>query len=304
MKLITGIVALCVFRANAFSVNPKKLATTRSSSPVVLKSTADPPKEKTEFDMFPPGTFDEWVKIEGGGTVRTWKMPDYADRVQYSFKTNGRPMKGTVELWLGPIRKTHTLQMDHQDGSKTPYKATLKFKKEQQVLRIKTSKHLEYPLWASVSIPSVERAEELRENTETLWENIPPEQKLLIQGGSVSGGGGAIRSWTIPTNTPEVQILGWSRDVGKKSFKMKIEVLQGPNNKKQYFFLQCGGGSQPYHGVIQTPGEGWKVRIENQKFVEDGLYQFAVVGDGVVGDSNAKSQQMNPRPARKKEWWE
>jgi hypothetical protein len=45
------------------------------------------------------------IRIEGGKTLKTFKMPDYAERVQYIIQSpNGRPVKAKVELWIGPIR--------------------------------------------------------------------------------------------------------------------------------------------------------------------------------------------------------
>jgi len=193
------------------------------------------------------------------------------------FKTGGRPLKAKAELLLGPIRTVHTLDMDLEDGGETPVQATLTLKKLAPLLRVTTSESLELPVLAGVYVPSPERIKELQTNTENVWESCDKAQKQLVQGGSTAGGGGAMRYWTIPSNVETVQILAWSKDVGKKSLKLDIEVLQGPNNIKQKYFLQCGGGSQPYHAVFATPGDGCVIRMTNKKFVEDGLTQVAVL---------------------------
>mmetsp|Transcript_35935 Transcript_35935/g.43961 ORF Transcript_35935/g.43961 Transcript_35935/m.43961 type:complete len:354 (+) Transcript_35935:40-1101(+) len=240
------------------------------------------------YEMFPFEPIYE--KIEGGGTVRTYPLPPWADRCQYFIKSNGRPIKAEVNLWLGPIRKTHTNEITVEDGQLTPYSATLKFKKDSQVLKISTKESAELPIWAGVIVPSPERHKILQENTEQLWKQIKGEpEKKTIQGGSTTGGGGAIKYWAIPENVQSVQVLAWSIDVSKKSFRCKIELLQGPDNKKQEYMLQCGGGSQPYHGVIQTPGEGCVLWIRNLKFLEDGLFQVAVIPYEVIGDEYAAS---------------
>lgn len=263
--------------------------------------------ELVAMDMFP--VYPSLETVQGGGTVRTYKMPIWANKVQMLFTTDGRPLKAEANLWLGPLRVVHTLQVDMEDGAKTPYQATLTFKKMGQVLKISTSDTLEFPMLAGVYVPNPDRADELTMNTEDVWESASPEQKKRIQGGSTSGGGGAIRYWQIPANVQSVQLLGWSRDVGKKSFKLKVEVLQGPNNIKQGFFVQCGGGSQPYHSVIQTPGSGSVIRITNQKFLEDGLVEIAMIPYEVTGEvprdmpSIADSGTKFPT-SRGSSWWD
>lgn len=281
MQIYSQILALCFFHAHAwgayaFIVKPTK------TSPLALSISAmedtdgfpilpgdGPPEEKPMFPLNPP-----MVRIEGGETVRTYQMPPWSERVQYELRTNGRPLKAIIELWLGPLRKTHTLDMNVENGDETPVRATLKFKKGPQVLRIRTSSSTELPVMAGVTVPSAERSAELAAATEKLFNESP---KVVVQGGSTEGGGGAIRTFQIEPNCNAIQLLVWSINTGRKSFRAYVELLHGPNNKKQVFNLQCGGGSQPYHAVFQTPGPGWELRIQNKKFMEDGLFEVAVV---------------------------
>jgi len=254
-----GASATAAFQPSAVSTSSTKLYSTLP---------------ETSFD---PALFPTDIPLEnimGGKTVKTYPLPPGQERVQLLFKTNGRPLKCKVGLWLGPLRQTHNFEIDIEDGQKTPLRYTLKFKPVGQVLRIETSDMHELPVLAGVLIPNKERQNELKKNTEAVWKLA---DKTLIQGGSVEGGGGAIRTWEIPENVDSIQFLSWAKDTGMKSFKMKLELLQGPNNKKQDFLLQCGGGSQPWHGVFETPGNGWQLRITNKKFMEDGLYQCAVL---------------------------
>ena len=86
-------------------------------------------------------------RVEGGQTLKTFKMPPHAERVQYILTTpNGRPVKGKVELWIGPIRCVHELIYDCMNGGTFPLKATLQFKKLSPVLKISTDSTYEFPL--------------------------------------------------------------------------------------------------------------------------------------------------------------
>lgn len=274
MKLAIALFTLLFSSTAAFTVRSP------STSTFSLRSSSTDDALDNFRPMFPEAD-PPTETIQGGETLRTFKMPPDAERAQMFLSTNGRPLKARVELWIGPIRRTHFMVIDNHDGSQTPFRATLRFKKVAPVIRVTTTGSQEFPIQCAVSVPSNDRNEELNKITETTWEICP---KTLIQGGSVEGGGGAVRSFFIDESVDKVQVLFWTKDSGKKSFKQDIEILQGPNNKRQSYNLQCGGGTQPYHAVFETPGSGWQIRIINKKFVEDGLTECVVVPYTVNGE--------------------
>jgi len=216
-------------------------------------------------------------------------MPAHAERVQYIIESpNGRPVKAKAELWIGPQRCVHEMIYDCMDGKSFPLKATLQFKKLSPVLKISTDSTFEFPIVTGVFVPNPEESEEIGEITKDHFYSAPMKDR--VQGGStLDNKGGAIRSFPIDTSWDKTQIMVWSKDVGKKSFKTNIEVLQGPNNAKQFINLRCGGSTQPYHCVIDTPGPGWVIRCNSKKYVEDGLFEIAIgpygeaSGDGSAG---------------------
>jgi len=311
-----------IWEATAFSpvirAEPKKLA---AAPGLVLRSTPLPagsPSGTFEADlgMFPPEFDQSLRRIEGGGSLRTFKMPPNTERVQYVLKTSGRPMKAEVKLWIGPLREVHTMTIDSQNGQKSPFYATIKFKQAAEpMLQIKTMSTTEFPVEMAIHVPSPERAEALARYTEKIWNTC---ERTPIQGGPVTGGIGAVRMFTVDQDVDSIQVICWSKDTSKKSLKAKIEILQGPNSVKQTYDLQCGGGSQPYHAIFQTPGPGWTVRVYNKKFVEDGLFEIAVVPFKVngapaqlpssilplQGEHRAASGDFYGGAVVEKRWWE
>lgn len=276
-----------------------KLQSSETEEDVVDTSWLDSDSTEDHMNLFEIKPVMETV--QGGGTVKTYKMPIWAERLQYVIKSEGRPLKAMAQLWIGPIRNVHTCEIDNMNGALTPVRASLKFKKVAPTLKISTQDSYEFPIQCGVYVPPPERAALIEKNTLRLWKMASPDQKQLIQGGSTLGGGGSIRSWDIPTDVDQIQIISWSGDVGKKSFKFNFEILQAPNNGKQSYFMQCGGGTQPYHGVFQTPGPGWIVRLKNNKFVEDGLFQLAVFP---YNHPTEKAGVIEPLAARSPKWFE
>ena len=303
IMIFTKILALCVLQSlpaltTGFSVN-SALPKQTSRLTVALRSTSG----ATDVPVFPVGL--PMQRVQGGGTIRTYQIPGWADRVQMEIRTNGRPMRCKIQLWLGPLRNVHIMDIDTQDGQLSPYRAGLKFPADGQgrVLSIQTSESLEMPVDVAVTVPSVERSAEIAAAFDQVWST---SDKIKVQGAVVgSGEAGSVRTFPIDSDVDAVQFMCWSRDTGKKGLKAKIELLQGPNNKRQVYDLLCKGSTQPFHAVFETPGAGWIIRLVNKKNIEDGLFQ-AVVLPYKLGSAATQVGQLpsgNPASAAK-EWWQ
>lgn len=228
-------------------------------------------------------------QIQGGGSRLTYKMPQGADRAQIYIASHGRPLKARVELWLGPIRRVHFIDISCMNGAESPYRGCIKFKNTDsagpQTLEISTSEDQAFPALVGVDIMTPDRSKERDAVFADIWKGAT---KLYSQGDKT------VRSIPISDHVKSVQLLVWSKDVGKKSFKAAVEFLQGPNCKRQYYEVQCGGGTQPYHAVFETPGSGWTVRWTNTKTLHDGSHEFAIVPYELEDD--APPQDDAPAP--------
>jgi hypothetical protein len=140
---------------------------------------------------------------------------------------------------------------------------------------------MEFPIEAGVECPTKEKDAVLASVHDEIWK----KSARLIQGGT-------IQTFPVADNVDSVQLLMSSRNFGRWSIKGKIEVLKGPNNRKQVYDLHCGGGSQPYHCIFETPGSGWTVRITSKNLLEF-PYSVAVV-PYKVSDSAPKLKMSGP----------
>ena len=273
----------------AEAAEPEEIEEMKVSEAAAESAPLTPPKgwkQVPEEELWGPDKKAD-MRIEGGSTLKTFKMPADAERVQYILTSpNGRPVKAKVELWIGPIRCVHELIYDCMGGMDFPLRATLQFKKLAPVLKVSTDGSYEFPLECGVFVPEPEESKQIGETCKDMFYSAPLKDR--VQGGStIDDKGGAIRTFDVPPTWEKTQIMVWSKDVGKKSFKTNIEILQGPNNAKQFLNLRCGGSTQPYHAVIDTPGAGWMIRCNSKKYLEDGLFEIAVAPYGEVLESAA-----------------
>ncbi|KAL7581589.1 hypothetical protein ACA910_022146 [Epithemia clementina (nom. ined.)] len=270
--IFTNISLLCVFCAQiwngaAFSLYApaKGLPTTALRSTWTQTEIGKAPGQLSSpqgngndgMEMIPANL--PMIRLEGGKTIRTWTMPHDSERVEYVIKSNGRPINARIEMWLGPQRRTHGMDVYCEDGTTTPFRALFRFKKGSNTFSVRNIGKAEYPISAGVRVATPEWNKALAANTQAIWDANTP---VHMQGDK------AMRTFPIPANVKSVQILFWSANTGKKSTKARIEVLQAPNNKKQAYDLHCGGSSQPYHCILETPGEGSTLRIWNKNNLE------------------------------------
>lgn len=283
MKYCALLISAMMASVSAFAPSGKVPTTTALNqaidyNPNLGGPTSSDPVDQTLMNMFP--TDIPMRKMQGGGTVRTWDIPPEAERLSYYIRTNGRPLKALVELWVGPIRRIHSVNIESEDGDMTPFRAMLKFKPGTKTLKISTTGSHEFPLEFGAEVPNANRMKETWAATQKVFDTSP---KTTVQGGSTEGGGGSIRYFNIPDDVETTQLVLWSRDLGKRTVKAKIEVLSGPNSVRQLYELHCGGSTQPYHCVIPTPGPGWTIRIIATNYMEFPFHAvvtpYEVLGD-------------------------
>lgn len=291
MKFSYALFALStLFTADAFAPKApvsKPLFALRSSLEEAPKAASDVPIVPLDLPM---------TRIEGGGTLRTYDVPDGAERVEVHLKTNGRPLNAFIELWEGPVRLVHSMYVDVQDGDINPYRCVLSNNGKPKTLKISGKATYEFPLDVGVSVPEGKRQDEIKGFGLRTFDN---NEKHFIQGSSTMGGVGAVRSFPIDPSIDAIQVMLWSANCGKRAIKAKFELLRGPNNMKQSYELMCQGDHQPYHAVFETPGGvEWTLRIYNTNELEFPVEAVVLPYDA----SKLKSSGPAPRP--KKEWWE
>lgn len=299
MKFCAYLFAATMATASAFAPSGKASTTTALNqaidyNPNLGGATSSDPVDQTLMNMFP--TDIPMRKMQGGGTVRTWDIPPGAERLSYYIRTNGRPLKALVELWVGPIRRIHSVNIESEDGDMTPFRAMLKFKPGTKTLKISTTGSHEFPLEFGAEVPNAARMQETWAATQKVFDSSP---KTTVQGGSTEGGGGSIRYFNIPDDVETTQMVLWSRDLGKRTVKARIEVLSGPNSVRQNYELHCGGSTQPYHCVIPTPGPGWTIRVIATNYMEFPFHAvvtpYEALGDSGYNDAyDVGSNQSGP----------
>ena len=186
------------------------------------------------------------VKVEGE-TLRTCSFDGSIDRVLVGMRTEGRPLNADVELWQGPDNTPQKMAVYIEDGSLRPFTCVLETPRDSNAVAIRNTGMLEFPLEAVIE-PDI-------------MDGIIPDNGngKIIQGG-------ALNTTPFP---PSVQSVAIYLKTDGRPLNARIELLQGPNNKKQVMEVYTEDGlERPFSVVVATPGNGNVVRIVNTATIE------------------------------------
>ena len=190
------------------------------------------------------------IKVHGD-TLRTLSLPKRVDNVHAMLKSDGRPIISKFELWQGPDYTPWELEVYSEDGILRPVNVGIATPKRENAVAIRNIANMEFPFDAFIRVDN-SLGDVRKQVSDTGTTN-------LIQGG-------ALRSYPLPEDVESVQIL---LKTDGRHLKAKVELLQGPNNKKQVFDVYASDGSyRPLHIVVDTPGAGNMVRIVNKYTME------------------------------------
>jgi hypothetical protein len=194
-----------------------------------------------------------------GGTLRTisFKSPD-VQRVQVHLSTQGRPLDADIRLWDGPDNNPNKIRVYSENGHDLPFKAVLETPGLQNTLAIRNAGFLEFPMAAHVEAESNGDPTPIALRP-FLESHATVSEPRVIQGG-------AARTFPFDMHVKSIKVA--LRTDGRP-LKARVELLQGPDNKKQVIELYAEDGrARPFVAVIETPQKGSVVRVVNKGEME------------------------------------
>ena len=192
-----------------------------------------------------------------GGSLRTWSYRNHlVEQVQVVLSTEGRPLDADIELWHGPDNTPCKMRVYVENGQLRPFSAVIETPRGPNTIAIRNIGQVEFPLAADVYANDVEE----------------PSAECIAATATIQGG--ALRTYPFDTLIDSVQVL--LRTDGRP-LNARIELLQGPNNKKQVLELYVEDGyDRPFFCILETPGGGNVVRVVNTAPVEFPMYAGVV----------------------------
>jgi hypothetical protein len=184
-----------------------------------------------------------------GGTLKTWSYASPAvERVQVFLGTEGRPLDADIELWQGPDNTPVKMRVWSQDGNTRPFNAVIETPHAPNTVAIRNIGGTAFPLAANLVANEVE---------EPVSDFAPGA--TMVQGGS-------LKTFTFEQPVQRVEIM---MKTDGRPLNARIELIQGPNNNKQVIEVYCDDGvAHPFFMILDTPGDGNVVRVENAGPVE------------------------------------
>ena len=200
----------------------------------------------------PDGALEQRVE---GKTRKTWTFNDLSkDRVQVAVKSEGRPVKADIQLWIGPDWTPFTLKAYSEDGKERPIQALIGTRNKAAMIEVRNVGEYEFPFSAAANYADASMASKAD----------PP----AAHGERVDGG--ALRSFPLDAGSEKLEVV---LNTDGKQLNARVELLNAPNNPKQTFEVFTNNGELNSLSVcFDTPDPGNTVRIVNLAPVEFPCY--------------------------------
>jgi len=165
------------------------------------------------------------------------------------LRTNGRPVNADVDVWQGPDNTPYKMKVYVEDGMVSPFNCVVETPRSPSTIAVRNTGDMEFPMEAAVSANYIE-------GSAWMMDNVP---RRTIQGQ-------ALHTYPFHPNVESVQVC---LETDGRPLNARIELLQGPNNNKQFVEVYTEDGyERPFYAVIDTPGSGNVVRIVNTSPME------------------------------------
>jgi len=250
----TLLLALCA-GTSAFSVLPaatskKPLGTHKPSSVGLESSPWAEPWSTSGTGAGGNGPWDVSPQFRIEGQARhPWQFGDVNQEVvQVTVKSEGRPMHSVIELWVGPDWTPLMIKAYSEDGAQRPVQTLVGTRNKVADIEVRNVGPFEFPVNAAAVYAKPPMADIRKE--------IPQ-----VTGSGRYIEGGAVYSVPFEPGVEQVQVL---LNTDTRQLNAKVELLNGPNNKKQEYEIFTNNGLlNALYVVFNTPGTGNTIRVTN-----------------------------------------
>lgn len=196
------------------------------------------------------------AELQGEGAIKTWSFdnPDI-ESLQVRLFNEGLPIEAVLDLWQGPNHTPTQAIIYSEDGNQHPLLAKILLMQRSNhgshTIGLRNTAPMTFPCTADVGATTTADPSLMR------LLNAPEE---VVQGG-------ALHTFTLDPYVDRVRVLIKNDVFGDgRPLHARIELLQGPNNKKQVMEVYTDDG--PFFCEMETPGSGFVVRVVNISPIE------------------------------------
>ena len=192
-----------------------------------------------------------------GGSRSTWSSGRYADRADWTLRTDGRPLDATFEVWEGPDNTPQSVRLYSEDGYARPWRLAVENPSRGSFTHsVRNTGPMAFPLAASSTATSSGGPSGNRLVTHAGTSHLP---RVKIQGGSLK---------TFPFTDHNVRSVEVSLQSDGLPVMATVELWQGPTCVKQLAEVYAdNGATRPFRAVVDTYG-GTTIAIRNTGPVE------------------------------------